>query len=156
MTLEGAKLFPIKLTKPDLIAKIVTLLTNCEITKREAIIFNESMRILAAQIEIEKIDLSDYHVFNIFFTMEGELKLYEKEPSNRGSQFHVAIYRMKQIRELNSECAMMFVFLEEMVHYFWRSADEAFVKNKVVEIMKIIIPNFSINYMTERWNLNEI
>lgn len=156
MTLKDYKQFPIKMLKPDSINKIVTLLTNCEITKREAIIFIESLRLLALQIEKENIDLIDFHTFNIFFTLEGELTMFEKSSTNCGSQFHVAIYRMNPIRHLKSEYAMMFIFLEEMVHYFWRSADEAFVKNKVVEIMKLLISDFSLSYMTERWTLNGI
>lgn len=156
MILRNATRFPIKMIKPDSLSNIITLVTNCELDTREALVFVESMRIISIQIMKDNIDLSKFHVFNIFFTLTGEITIYEESETNRGSQFHVAVYRMKQIRELHSEYAMMFIFLEEMVHYFWQSSDEAFVKNKVVEIMKIIIPNFSLNYMTERWSLNGI
>lgn len=156
MRLQNSKTFPILMIKPELIKNIITLLTNCDLIKREAVIFNESMKLLATQIEKENIDLYNFHVFNIFFTLDGTLSLYEDSKINRGIQFHVAIYRMEQIRELKSEYAMMFIFLEEMVHFFWRSADELFVKNKVVEIMKILIPDFNMEYMTDRWKLNGI
>lgn len=156
MILKDAKKFPVEIIKPNSLNSIITILTNCDITAREAIIFSESLRIMELQIKTENIDLSNFNAFNIFFTSEGELELYEESTTNRGSQFHVAVYRMKQIHELRSEYAMMFIFLEEMVHYFWRSADEAFVKNKVVEIMKILIPNFTMDYMTSRWKLNGI
>ena len=36
------------------------------------------------------------------------------------------------------------------------TTDEAFVKNKVVEIIQLVAPSFDLNYMTERWKLNGI
>ena len=136
MTLKDHTSFPIQMIKPPIVDKIITLLTNCHLSEREAVIFNESMRILAHQLVKENINLTVFHSFNIIFTLNGEISLYEKSPTNRGHQFSLAMYRMEPIRELKSEYAMMFIFLEEMVHYFWQSADEEFVKNKVVEIVQ--------------------
>lgn len=38
----------------------------------------------------------------------------------------------------------MFVYIEELTHYFWRIYDETIVKYKVVEILNDVVPNLSI------------
>lgn len=49
----------------------------------------------------------------------------------------------------------MFVYVEELTHYFWRIYDETIVKYKVVDILNNAVPNLSIEDL-KRCGLNDI
>ena len=42
---------------------------------------------------------------------------------------------------------MMFVFVEELSHYFLRIYDETLIKHKVSEMIQYVIPEFDLNDM---------
>ena len=47
----------------------------------------------------------------------------------------------------------MFVYIEELTHYFWRISDETIVKHKVIKIMQSLIPDFSVDSV-KGWGLD--
>lgn len=154
MTLKDAKLSlpkPIKI--PDNLNGKITLLTNCDLESDEIDLFNAGLKAMAEYIKDNSIDLSDYSSFNVFFTYNGTLTLFEERQGNCGSQFHVAIYRMEKLRQLNSHKMMVFVFVEELAHYFLRISDETVIKYKVTEILNYFLPDFTIEEV-KGWGLN--
>ena len=108
---------------------------------------------MSEYIRDNNIDLSDYSSFNVFFTYNGTLTLFEESQTNCGSQFHVAIYRMEKLRQLNSVKKMAFVFIEELAHYFLRITDETLIKYKVTEIINYFWSDFTIEE-AKGWGLN--
>lgn len=154
MQLQDAKTTLVKpIIIPDNLKKKVTILSNCDLEENEITVFNAAITAMSRYISNNNIDLTNYSSFNIFFTYDGTLTLYEETNSNCGSQFHVAIYRMTKLRELTSIRLMLFVFIEEMAHYFLRISDETLIKHKVTEIMQLALPNFTIEE-AKGWGLN--
>ena len=48
---------------------------------------------------------------------------------------------------------MLFVFIEELAHYFLRISDETIIKYRVADILRYILPNFTDDEM-KKWGLN--
>lgn len=54
---------------------------------------------------------------------------------------------MKKLRESNHEIIILFVYIEELLHYFLRIYDETLIKHKVGEVIRYMIPDFDENDM---------
>lgn len=145
MILKDAKQLPKEIKIPKGIAEKVNILSNCEITEDEVTLFNAAIKAILEYVSNNNIDLSDYFKLNIFFTYSGELTFLADDDKQCGSQFHLAIYRMEKLRRLKSHRLMLFVFIEELAHYFLRIYDETVMKYKVEEIMKYISPDFTLD-----------
>lgn len=144
MTLENAKQFPCMIFVPPVLQGKVEILTNTELTKKEVALFNDALRAMGAYIADKKINLMDLFTLNIFFTYNGTMSFVENSAGNCGSQFYLALYRMEKLRQLNSDVLMLFVYIEELAHYLLRISNETFVKYKVSEIMRYIVPDFQM------------
>lgn len=154
MILQNVKPFikPIKI--PDNFKGKVTILANCNITEDEIDLFNASLKAVSNYVLNNSIDLSDYFTLNVFFTDDGTIAFSEEKESNCGSQFHVAVYRMGKMRTLPDKYKrMLFVFIEELAHYFLRISDETIIKYRVAEILRYILPSFTDDEM-KNWGLN--
>ena len=138
---------------PDILKNKLGVCANCELDKEEINIFNNALFAVAQQLKQENFESVNIEKFTIFFTLNGELCLYEQLEKAYGVRFNAAVYMMKNIRETNSKVFMLFTFVEEMAHYYWRTSDEILVKYKVEEIIQQILPDFTLDYMRERWNL---
>ena len=89
----------------------------------------------------------------MLFTEDGSISFHEDDDRNNGSQIYMAIYRMKKLRKINANVFMLFVFIEELAHYYWRMYDETEIKYKVVEIINYIVPSLKIDDV-KGWGLN--
>lgn len=138
---------------PDILKNKLGVCANCELDEEEINIFNNAIFAVAQQLKQENFESVNIEKFTIFFTLNGELGLYEQLEKAYGVRFNAAVYMMKNIRETNSKVFMLFTFVEEMAHYYWRTSDEILVKYKVEEIIQQILPAFTLDYMRERWNL---
>lgn len=123
----------------------ITVVSNCKLKESEINLFNLSLQCVSNHLVKDKIDLSTYYSLNIIFTNDGSFALREKDEYNNGSQFYSAIYRMARLRKIGKDVFTMFVYVEELTHYFWRIYDETIVKYKVVEILNDVVPNLSID-----------
>lgn len=68
MILKDAKQLPKEIKIPSCIAEKVNILSNCEITEDEVILFNAAIKAILEYVSDNNIDLSDYFKLNIFFT----------------------------------------------------------------------------------------
>lgn len=125
--------------------KLITVISNCKLQEQDIYLFELSLQCVANHLEKDNIDLSDFYGLNIIFTDMGSMSFHENDEGNNGSQVYFAIYRMKKLRKINSNVFTMFVFIEELTHYFWRIYDETKVKYKVVEILNDVVPNLTID-----------
>lgn len=129
---------------PENLQGKITLLANCDLTADEIDLFNSGLSAISCYIIDQHIDLSDYSSCNVFFTYDGSFTVEEEKTTNCGAQFHIAPYRMEPLRYLNSVKIMLFVFVEELAHYFLRISDETIIKYKVAEILRYVLPSFTI------------
>lgn len=138
----------IPLTQRPIIPKIlkgrITIVSNCKLKESEIHLFNTSLQCVANHLIKDNIKLEDYYSLNIIFTETGCFSFHENDEYNNGSQFYSAVYRMNKLRKIDVNIFTMFVYIEELAHYFWRIYDETAVKYKVVEILNDIVPNLSI------------
>ena len=154
MILVGAKTFSKQINIPDIAKNKVTVLTNCVLTDDEIILFNASIKAVCEYIQNNNIYLDDYFSFNIIFTSNGSFAFEENNDKTLGYQFQLAIYNMDKIRKFKDNEMMLFVFLEELCHYFFRISDEKDVKYRAEEIFKIFHPTFNLDEFTGRYLLN--
>lgn len=153
MTLEEQKILSPRPVIPPLLKKKIKFFSNCNVKPTEIALFNQALQCVAKHLEHDKIDLSDYFVLNVIFTEDGSISFHEDDDRNNGSQIYMAIYRMNKLRKINANIFMLFVFVEELAHYYWRMYDETAIKYKVVEIINYIVPNLTIDDV-KGWGLN--
>lgn len=153
MILEEQKIINPKIKIPPILKGKIKIFSNCILYKDEIIWFQVSLQLVANHIEKDKIDLSDYYCLNLFFTENGSISFHDNLDNVNGMQIYMAVYKMKRLREMNTAAFSMFVYVEELTHYFWRISDETIVKHKVVEIMQDLVPAFSIDAV-KGWGLN--
>ncbi len=149
MTLQNQKLFSKSIIVPASLSGKINTFANCDVSEREIDIYNLALQCIDKQLVSENMDLSSFFVINVFFTCDGSIAFFEENPQNCGSQFHVALYRLQNLRKINNERITLFIYLEELVHYFWRISDETVVKYKVAEIMKYAVPEFNLEDLKE-------
>lgn len=154
MKLVDAKSFPKKINIPDIASNKVTVVTNCVLTEDEVVLFNASIKAVCEYIQRNNISLNDHFAFNVIFTEDGSFAFEEDGNGTLGNQFQLATYNISRLRSLNDSEMTLFVFLEELCHYFFRISDEKAVKYKVEEIFKIFHPTFDLNNLRKRYSLN--
>ena len=154
MYLVNAKTFPKQIEIPNIVSNKITVLTNCTITEDEVIMFNASLKAVCEYIQKNNILLEDYFAFNVVFTEDGSFSFEERQNATLGNQFQLAVYNMAKLRNLKDNEMMLFVFLEELCHYFFRIKDEKNVKYRVEEIFKIFYPTFDLQELRRRYSLN--
>lgn len=154
MILQNAKAFVKPISIPNSFLGKVKFFTNCDVTEDEITLFNAALKAMSEYVRDNAIDLTDYFTLNVFFSEDGTLSFSEKSDSNCGSQFHLALYRMSKMRTLPDKYKkMLFVYIEELAHYFLRISDETIIKYKVAEILRYVLPSFTDEEM-KSWGLN--
>lgn len=154
MILNNAKNFLLPIYIPNSMRNKISATTNCDLTKDEIVMFNTAIKALSEYIDSKHIDLTDCYILNVFFTYDGSISLSEEDDSVCGFQCQFALYRMKKVRSFNDNQMTLFIFLEELCHYFFRIYDEKIVKYKVEEIYKSIYPSFNLDEFRRRYDLN--
>jgi hypothetical protein len=153
MTLEEQKIIIPRPVIPIILKGKIKIFANCYVKSNEIALFNQALQCVAKHLQHDNIDLSDYFVLNVLFTEDGSISFHEDDDRNNGSQIYMAIYRMKKLRKINANVFMLFVFIEELAHYYWRMYDETEIKYKVVEIINYIVPSLKIDDV-KGWGLN--
>lgn len=153
MILEEQKIIIPKIKIPPVLKGKIKIFSNCKLSKDEVLWFQVSLQLVANHIVKDQIDLSDYYSLNLFFTENGSISFHDELDNVNGMQIYMAIYKMNQIRRKKMAAFSMFVYIEELAHYFWRISDETIIKHKVVEIMQDLAPDFSID-IPKGWGLN--
>lgn len=147
-------IFPNKIHIPENLKKKLVTFSNCDLTNKEMFMFSKAALYVEQQLIHECSNIDNIQGLVVFFTLNGELSLYEQCNTTCGIYFSMAVYIMERIRNKKDDIFTMFSFIEEMVHHFWGISDEFITKQKVEEIMKQLYPDFTLDYMRERWKLN--
>lgn len=149
MQLDNQRIFSKKIKVPELLKDKLQLMTNCDLSVHEIDLFNVSLSCIEKQIQIDNINLNDFCKINVVFTKDGSFSFHENHEFRSGMQLYLATYRMNKIREQNADWYTLFVYVEELTHYFWRIYNEDEVKYKVVEILHDIFPKLTVEKMKE-------
>ena len=138
------KPFPVEIIKPQSLQGKIKVLATCALTETEIELFNKVLKCIDNHLVMDKIDLSMLYTLNVFFIEEEITFSYEGNTETCGNQFHLATYRMDKIRSYKSDVFTAVIFTEELTHYYWRIFDETIVKYKVVEILKDMYPQLTV------------
>lgn len=153
MILDNQRIISPRPIIPKVLKNKVSLFSNCKLSEMEIILFNLALQAVANHIEKDKINLDDYYKLNILFTENGKISFHEESVEVNGTQVYMAIYMMNRLRKYNNATFTIFVYIEELAHYFWRIYDETQIKYKIVDIIKYIVPDFTID-IAKGWGLN--
>lgn len=154
MKLIDFKSFSKPVNIPNIATNKVTVLTNCVLSEDEITMFNASIKAVCEYIQKHNICLDEYFAFNVIFTNDGSFSFKQEGQNAIGCQFQLAVYNMNKIRSFNDSQMTLFVFLEELCHYFFRISDEKAVKYRVEEVFKIFSPTFDLDTFKRRYSLN--
>ena len=66
------------------------------------------------------------------------------------SHFSLAIYQIENLRNTHNERFILFAFVEELVHHYWRIENETEVKYKILEIVQLIDTGITLE-MVNGW-----
>lgn len=138
------KPFTVEVIKPKSLQGKLKVFSTCALTDIEIELFNKVLKCVDNHLVIDKVDLSMLYTLNVFFIEEEITFSYEGNTGTCGNQFHLATYRMNKIRSYKSEVFTAVIFAEELTHYYWRILDEKIVKYKVVEILKDMYPQLTV------------
>lgn len=134
----------------------ISITSNCELYEEEIKLFNFALQLINERVVMSpEIDPYEFSAVNVIFTENGELTLLKDDDKVYiGIQFYSVVYVLKYLRELENQRFILFTFLEELVHHYWRVTDETEVKYLVLEIMQQYDKNITIE-MIKGWKLIE-
>lgn len=121
------------------------------ITDEEAILYGRVLLALQEICEKEKITKEDIGKAAIIFSDNGSFgfNITEDDGNTFGYRMNLIIYAMDKIRNAKQSCALfkMIIFAEELAHFVWPMLNEVEIKTKVVEILKPIEPDISLELL---------
>lgn len=134
----------------------ITITSNCELHEEEIMLFNLALKLINERVAMSpEIEPCDFSAVNVIFTENGELTLLKDDDKVYiGLQFYSIVYVLRYLRETENQRFILFAFLEELVHHYWRVTDEIEVKYIVLEIMQQYDKNVTLE-MIKGWKLIE-
>ena len=138
---------------PEIFNNKIQILYRCELSRDELAIFGYCLQICAKVLVEDGFTNNNLTKVTIVFIDDGQLLLNDNEMSTYGCHFSLIVYHMNKIRKLNNMMKTALLYVEELVHHYWRIEDETLVKYKDVEILKLANSNYSIELLKE-WGVN--
>ena len=119
---------------PSVLAKKIFIDANIAITKDEADLFSTALGMLNVQLRIDNIDLDNIRSVNIIFTGNGGYEFYSNFNATLGIMENIIVYAIDRLRIRKVDgYKYIAIYLEELIHHFYNSEDEVFVKEKILE-----------------------
>ncbi|KML40622.1 hypothetical protein [Cytobacillus firmus] len=127
---------------PETLTGKLSFLANCPLTQEEANEFNLILNELANELEEDGITREDLTRVTAIFTRDNKFEIEDvgDDPA-LGLHFSLAVYAMDRIRDKRREVgqiASLMVYIEELVHHYWRLEDEVETKVKAARILSRI------------------
>ena len=137
---------------PEIFIWKIELRFMCSLSDKELSVFGLCLQLCEKILIKDGIQNSDLSKATIIFADSGELVLREDDYTY-GSHFSLIIYNMNKIRIFDNMMKTALLFVEELVHHYWRIEDETLVKYKDIEILKLANSSYSIELLKE-WKVN--
>lgn len=134
----------------------INIVSNCKLQEDEIKIFNMALTLINERVAMSpEIDPYYFSLVNVIFTEDGEFTLVkENDKIYFGIQFYSVVYVLKNLREIENQRFLLFAFLEELVHHYWRIVDEKEVKYQVLQIIQQYDKNVTLE-MIKGWGIIE-
>jgi len=131
---------------------------TCHLHQKEVSTFNMALGILDRQFKKDGIYPSKLPTIRCQFIDVDFVDIGFEMDSVFGTLFLLIFYRMNRIREyidLNP-CYLLWVYLEELCHYYYNISDEILVKVKVLTMIQEFQPDHYPNalYIAKEYGIN--
>lgn len=138
---------------PDRLKEHMVMMATYPLTDTDIRLYNMALYAICKQMDIERIENKDLTRVNIIFTEDGSFAFTNEDKNTYGSHASIITYSIKYLNDTNNLYFILYAFIEELVHHFWKLDDEYKVKYKTVEIAQIIDPVINIE-MIDKWGVN--
>lgn len=146
-------------TKVPAIPKILdgklTFVANCALNDNEVKIFGMGLLAISSKLNEDNITKAQLTNVNVILTKDGSFEMIEEDSSTFGLHFSLSVYALEPLRKVNNESFLLFAFIEELVHHYWRISDETKTKYKVLEIVQKVDPHITLDAV-KKWGVNGI
>lgn len=138
---------PTYLIKTDFFKGKFLAYAKTELTPREADLFGCAQVMVEQQCNKDGISRSNIPIFCVIFSDDGSFTLVpdSTDVNAYGHRLQIIVYTMNKLRESPNEELWIATFVEELAHLIWNIHDELLVKRKVVEIIRNMLPAFSLD-----------
>ncbi|QHA36844.1 hypothetical protein D5E69_14155 [Rossellomorea marisflavi] len=128
-------------TIPEYLINKIEIRATFPITKHEAFLFSVALHGISIKLEQEFLEKEKLPRLCALLTERGNFEFEELDVDDSiGFRFNLAVYCVGKWREKNYDDELiLMVFLEELVHHYWNLEDEVITKEKVIEIMNLVL-----------------
>lgn len=138
---------------PDMLIGKLTIAANYALNENEVKIFSLALNAISAKLQQDGITKDKLTTVNAIFTKNGSFSMREDNANVYASHFSLAIYQLENLRNTHNERFILFAFVEELVHHYWRIENETEVKYKILEIVQLIDTGITLE-MVKGWGVN--
>jgi hypothetical protein len=129
---------------PEILIRKLTLMSTYQINERETKIFEFALLGIADCLREEGFKEENLCNAVILITKDGyfEHRLLKNE-LHFGIKLNLIVFCVQQWRNpkyINDGNLILMIFLEELIHHFWNTDDEVFVKEKAIKIINKLFP----------------
>lgn len=122
--------------------------------EQTANLFTKGLEVLSKVLYEKEIDPNNFLSVNLIFTKDGSFSIKENMSIAYGRCFQLIIYAIEKIEQCNDKMKL-FIFIEELVHYYFQEKDETKTKILTFMIVKKVFPDFTFEEVVS-WNVNWI
>lgn len=141
---------------PTELSEKVFIFITCKLTEKFCKLYHQALKIVLAELQEDNMKISELQRVTVIFSAKGDVALQPESHTTKvsyGQQTSIIIYVVDELVVTNHLPFQLFVFVEELVHHFWTSDNETYVKLKTIKILKRILPHLTIQEV-QSWELN--
>ncbi len=131
---------------------IITVSSNIELTKLEIEAVNTALKLIHAAAE-RGYDLPKTRCAHVFFIGQDSITI-ELEENVCGIYAPIIVYPVNKWREKGmGQDDIIVILLEELCHFLWEIRDEYEVKQRVLSLVRIALPEMTLDSLYRRFSI---
>lgn len=126
---------------------------NYEIPEEMAKLFTKGLEALSKHLYEKNINPTKLFPVSLVFTKDGSFSVTENETNTYGRCMSFLVYSMERMIASNNQHMQLFVFIEELVHYYFQETNEIKVKLTTFSVVQKIFPEITFEEVRS-WRVN--
>ena len=126
-----------------------------EMPEELANLFTKGLEILSRHLYEKNIKPSNLFPISLIFTKDGSFSITENDTSTYGRCMSFIVYSMEKLINCNNTHMQLFVFIEELVHYYFQETNEIKAKMITLSIVQKVFPEITFEEVVS-WEVNWI
>lgn len=126
-----------------------------ELPNEMADLFSKGLEALSKFLYENNINPSNFFPINLIFTKDGNLSLTEDDIGTYGRCIFFLIYSIERLINSNNQHMQLFVFIEELIHYYFQTTNETRVKLITLSVVQKVFPEVTFKEVVSwggNWN----